>query len=146
MSGVAGSSGPGPDGPQTPFVRVGGEATIRPIVDHFVDRVFADRIVGFFFDGKDRDRVKQHEYEHAAAVLGAGIVYQGRPIRALHKAMPINAGHFRRRLALLKQEIERAGLPDDVAELWLEGQRRMERQITDGTDCAAPGRNDAAGR
>lgn len=116
---------------------------MRAIVDRFVDRMFADAIIGFLFAGKDAARVKQHEYEHAAAVLGAPVAYTGRPIPALHRALRINAGQFRRRLAILRQEIAREGLPDDVAELWLDGQRRMERQITDGTDCGPP---DAAGR
>lgn len=127
----------------TPFARAGGEPAVRAIVERFVDRMFADAIIGFLFAGKDAARVKQHEYEHAAAVLGAPVPYTGRPIPALHRAMRINAGQFRRRLALLRQQIAREGVPDDVAELWLDGQRRMERQITDGTDCGPP---DAPGR
>lgn len=122
----------------SPYERAGGETVVRAVVDAFVDRAFDDRIIGFLFAGKDRDRVKRHEFEHAAGVLGAAIPYQGRPIAPLHKAMRINAGQFRRRLALLKQQIEAANVPSDVLELWLDGQRRMESAITDGTDCAPP--------
>lgn len=125
----------------TPFERAGGEPVVRAVVDRFVDRMFDDRIIGFFFEGKDREGIKRHEYAHAAAVLGAGVPYEGRPIPSLHRALRINAGQFRRRLALLRQEIERAGIPADVQELWLDGQRRMERMITDGTDCAPPSRS-----
>ncbi|MFN7142192.1 MAG: truncated hemoglobin [Myxococcota bacterium] len=127
----------------TPFERAGGEAVVRAIVDRFVDRQFDDRIIGFLFSGKDRDRVKRHEYEHAAAALGAPVPYQGRPIPQLHRPMRINAGQFRRRLALLRQEIQAAGVPADIEEMWLEGQRRMERVITDGTDCGPPGSSHA---
>ena len=127
----------------TPFQRAGGEAVVRAIVDRFVDRQFEDRIIGFFFAGKDRARVREHEYEHAAGVLGAPVPYTGRPIPALHRPLRINAGQFRRRLALLKQEIDAAGVPADVAELWLDAQRRMEGRITDGTDCGPPGREHA---
>jgi truncated hemoglobin YjbI len=122
----------------TPFARAGGEPVVRAIVERFVDRQFDDRIIGFFFAGKDREEIKLREYEHAAGALGATVTYGGRPIPALHRPLRINAGQFRRRLALLRQEIERAAVPEDVAELWLEGQRRMERAITDGTDCAPP--------
>lgn len=122
----------------SPFERAGGEAVVRDIVERFVDRQFEDRIIGFFFTGKDREEIKRREYEHAAGALGAPVPYGGRPIPALHRPLRINAGQFRRRLALLRQEIERAGVPADIAELWLEGQRRMERAITDGTDCAPP--------
>lgn len=120
------------------FERAGGEAVVRAVVDRFVDRQFDDPIIGFFFAGKDRDRVKRHEYEHAAGVLGADVPYAGRPIPQLHRALRINAGQFRRRLALLRQELERAGVATDVAALWLDAQRRMERSITDGTDCGPP--------
>ncbi|MDP2305235.1 MAG: hypothetical protein Q8P18_04330 [Pseudomonadota bacterium] len=122
----------------TPFERAGGEPVVRGVVERFVARQFDDSIIGFLFAGKDRAAVTQHEYEHAAASLGAEIAYTGRPIAALHRPLRINSGQFRRRLALLKQEIERAGLPADLVEAWLEPQRRMERAITDGTDCAPP--------
>jgi truncated hemoglobin YjbI len=123
----------------TAFERAGGEPVVRAIVERFVDRQFDDRIIGFFFAGKDRARVVAHEYEHAAASLGAPVAYTGRPIPALHRPLRINAGQFRRRLALLRQEIEREGLPADIVETWLGAQRRMERAITDGTDCAPGG-------
>lgn len=119
----------------TPFEEAGGEVVVRAIVDRFVDRAFDDMIIGFFFTGRDRARVKQHEYEHAAGVLGAPVAYAGRPIVPLHRPLQINAGQFRRRLALLRQEIERAGVPSHVAAIWLAAQQAMERQITDGTDC-----------
>lgn len=124
----------------TPFEQAGGEPIVRGIVDRFVDRAFDDMIIGFLFAGKDRERIKKHEYEHAASVLGAEIAYTGQPIAPLHKALKINAGQFRRRLALLRQEIQRGGLPAEIEELWLASQRKMERQITDGTDCAPTSR------
>jgi hemoglobin len=120
----------------TSYERIGGEPVVRAIIERFVDRLFDDRIVGFLFAGKDRERVKRHELEHASMVLGAKLAYTGRPIPELHKALRINAGQFRRRLAILRQEIEAAGVPDDVRDAWLDAQRRMEARITDGTDCA----------
>jgi hemoglobin len=117
------------------FERAGGEPVVRAVVERFVDRVWDDPIIGFFFAGKDRARVKLHEYEHAATVLGGGSAYTGRPIAPLHRALKINAGQFRRRLAILRQELERAGVPQDVIDVWLAAQRAMEQQITDGTDC-----------
>ena len=123
----------------TAFERAGGEAVVRAVVDRFVDRAFDDRIIGFLFARSERARVKLHEYEHAAASLGADIAYTGRPIGATHRPLKINAGQFRRRLAILRQEIEAARVPPDIAELWLAAQRRLEAVITDGTDCAPAG-------
>lgn len=125
----------------TPWERVG-SATVQEVVDRFVDRMFDDFVIGFLFAGKDRERVKRHEYEHAARVLGGDVPYTGRPIPELHRPLRINGGQFRRRLALLRQELGRAGVPDDIGALWIEAQLRMQKQITDGTDCGAP---DAAG-
>lgn len=119
----------------TAFERAGGEPVVRAIVDAFVDRMVADPIIGFRFVGADPARIKQHEYEHAARALGATTPYTGRPIVPLHRPMRINGGQFRRRLALLRQQIERAGVPLDVVEDWLAEQRAMESRITDGTDC-----------
>lgn len=120
----------------TSFEIAGGEPVVRCIVNRFVDRVFDDVIIGFHFTGRDRAAVKQHEYEHAAGVLGAQVAYTGRPIVPLHRPMRINSGQFRRRLALLRQEIQRAGVPPEIEEQWLAAQRAMERLITDGTDCS----------
>lgn len=120
------------------FDRAGGEPVVRAVVQRFVDRMYEDRIIGFFFAGKDRERVARHEYEHAARVLGADVPYTGRPIPGLHRPLRINNGQFRRRLALLRQELGRAGIPEDICAVWIEAQERMQRMITDGTDCGAP--------
>lgn len=119
----------------TPFARVGGEDRVRAIVDRFVDRMAGDPIIGFFFAGKDLARVKVHEYEHAAAALGADVAYAGRPLVPLHRALRINGGQFRRRLALLRQELTAAAVPEDIAAAWLAEQLRLQDVMTDGTDC-----------
>lgn len=129
----------------TPYERIGGEPVVRGIIDRFVDRMFADLIIGFRFANADPVRVKQHEFEHAAQALGATLPYTGRPIAGLHRPMRINAGQFRRRLALLRQELERANLPPEVEAEWMKEQRRMEHAITDGTDCVL-GVDDAEAR
>lgn len=121
--------------PETAFDRIGGEPVVRPIIDRFVARIFEDRIIGFLFVGKDPARVRAHEYEHAAASLGASVPYTGRPIGALHRPFRINAGQFRRRLAILRQELERAGVPEELRMHWLTTQERLLPAITDGTDC-----------
>jgi truncated hemoglobin YjbI len=113
----------------------GGPETIARVTARFVDRCFEDRIIGFLFVGKDRTAIARHELAHTLRLLGADVPYEGRPVAALHRPMRINAGQFRRRLALLRQEILREGLSEDVAEAWLAPQRRMEAAITDGTDC-----------
>ncbi len=132
-TGVHGAEGPPSFG--TPFDAVGGEAVVRAIVDRFVDRCFEDRIIGFLFAGKDRERLKTHEYTHTAVSLGAAVAYEGRPVVPLHRPMRLNAGHFRRRLALLRQEILRASVSEDLAEAWLAPQRALEATMSEGRTC-----------
>ena len=119
----------------TAFLLAGGEPVVRGIVDRFVDRMSSDMIIGFFFAKADLSRVKQHEYEHAARALGGGEAYTGRPIVPLHRTLRINGGQFRRRLAMLRQELQAAGLPDEVITPWLDEQRALQAAMTDGTDC-----------
>ncbi len=125
------------------YAELGGEAVVGPIVDRFVLRCFEDRIIGYLFAGKDREAIQLHERAHTAKLLGAEVRYEGRPVVPLHRPMRIHAGHFRRRLALLRQEILRAGLSEAQAEAWLAPQLALEAAMTDGTDCG-PGASGAS--
>ncbi|MEZ4319759.1 MAG: hypothetical protein R3F61_19750 [Myxococcota bacterium] len=114
------------------------EPTLAAVVETFVDRMFRDLIIGFRFDGKDQARVTAHELELARKhVLGTGS-YTGRPIGPLHRAMRINAGQFRRRLALLRTVLEEHQVDPAVIAAWIEHDRKLEPALTDGTDCILP--------
>jgi truncated hemoglobin YjbI len=119
----------------TRFEQLGGEVVLRRIIDRFVDRAFDDFIIGFFFAGKDRDRIKTHEYEHAAAVLGCTLPYTGRALVPLHQGLKINGGQFRRRLAILRQELEAAGVAPEIMQHWLDKDSALQNLFIDGTDC-----------
>lgn len=105
------------------------------LIDVFVDRMAADLIIGFRFEGKDLERVKRHELELARKHLTGEGSYAGRPIGPLHRAMKINAGQFRRRLAILRTVLREQGVDDEVIERWVAHDQALERAITDGTDC-----------
>ncbi|HUF42134.1 MAG TPA: group 1 truncated hemoglobin, partial [Verrucomicrobiae bacterium] len=60
------------------YDKLGGEVKLRAIIDTFIDRVFDDRMIGFFFRNADRARIKEMEYQLAANYLGAGVEYRGR--------------------------------------------------------------------
>ena len=49
-----------------------------------------------------------------AAHLGAPIEYSGRTLSEAHRAHPIMGGQFARRLMILKQTLEEAGVPEHV--------------------------------
>ncbi len=119
----------------TDFERLGGEPVLRVIVTEFVNRVYADSIIGFFFQGKDRDRIIEKELEHAIAHLGGPQVYSGRPLERVHQPLRINAGQFRRRLAILRKVLAEQGADEESARRWLEHDSALLDQISSGGDC-----------
>ena len=132
----------------TLFEELGGEPVLRSIIARFVDRMFDDAMIGFFFRKADRQRVKDKEYELAAAHLGAPVEYTGRPIQAVHAVHPIMGGQFARRLTLLRQTLEEAGAPPVVIEHWLSHTESLRAQVTRDAsgECVGPPPQRSAGR
>jgi hemoglobin len=112
------------------FDQLGGEPVLRRIIDRFIDRVFDDPMIGFFFRNASRERVKAKEYEFAARHLGADLPYTGRPIRDAHAAHPIMGGQFNRRLQILKETLEEAGVPAGVRDHWIRHTEQLRSQVT----------------
>ncbi len=123
----------------TLFDDLGGEPALRRIVDRFVDRIFDDIMIGFFFRNAQRERIKQKEYEHAAEHLGAGTAYTGRPLDEAHRAHRIMGGQFARRLVILRETLDEAGAPEHVKQHWLAHTEALRPFITAdaGGECKA---------
>ena len=119
---------------QSLFERLGGEEKVRAIVDAFIDRVFADRMIGFFFRDADRKRIKELEYQLAAGFLGADVEYQGRPLHLVHAKHPIMGGHFARRRQILKETLEAFDVPPVIQEAWLAHTDSLRPLITPEAD------------
>ena len=115
------------------FDELGGEEALRRIIDRFVDRVFDDPMIGFFFRNASRQRVKEKEYEFAARHLGADVPYTGRPLRDAHAAHPIMGGQFNRRLQILKDTLAEMHVPDAVRAHWIDNTEKLRAQITGDT-------------
>ena len=118
------------------FDHLGGEEKVRAIVDTFIDRVFADRMIGFLFRDADRRRIKEFEYQLAAKFLGANVKYQGRPLHLVHSKHPIMGGHFARRRQILKETLEEYDVPAFVQEAWLKHTDSLRPLITPEADSA----------
>ena len=114
----------------TLFDELGGEPVLRRIIDRFVDRVFDDVMIGFFFRNASRERIKAKEYEFAAHHLGAAIEYTGRPLAAAHGRHPIMGGQFMRRLQILKETLEEFSVPERVREHWIRHTEELRPLIT----------------
>jgi hemoglobin len=122
-----------PTGNTTHFEQLG-EATVRAIIVDFYERVFADVMIGFMFEGVDRERLVQREYEFSARHLGADVVYTGRTMRAAHAKHPIRRGHFQRRNVIFEETLRAHDVPAPIREAWMRKLRALESVVlnTDG--------------
>ncbi len=122
---------------ETLFEQLGGEARLRQIIDAFIDQVFEDRMIGFFFRGADKKRIKEMEYQLTARFLGADVEYQGRPLKEAHAKHPIMGGQFARRLQILRETLDSFAVPENVRQAWLEHTESLRPLITKdrGSDC-----------
>jgi truncated hemoglobin YjbI len=124
------------------FDQLGGEPVLRSIIGRFVDRMFADPMIGFFFRKADRQRIKDKEYELAAQHLGAPVAYTGRPLQQAHAAHPIMGGQFARRLEILRQTLTEAGASEAVVAHFIahaEGLRSTITRDASGECVGGPG-------
>jgi hemoglobin len=119
------------------FEQLGGEDKLKEIISAFIDRVFEDRMIGFFFHKADKKRIKELEYQLAANLLGADVVYQGLPLDKVHAKHPIMGGHFARRRQILKETLESHRVPEVIQEVWLQHTDALRPLITAqaGSDC-----------
>ena len=102
------------DDPKSLFERLGGAVKLREIINVFIDRVFADRMIGFFFRNADRARIKEMEYQLVAEFLGADVKYSGRPLGNVHGNHPIMGGHFARRRQIFKETLEQFQVAEEI--------------------------------
>jgi len=116
------------------YEQLGGEPGLRAIIDEFVERVFADIMIGFFFRNADKQRIKDKEFEFAAAFLGGPQRYSGQPLRQAHAKHPIMGGQFARRKKILEEVLIEKGVPAPVIETWLAHTEQLRGQITGDPD------------
>lgn len=121
----------------TLYEQLGGEERLRKIIDAFIDRVFDDRMIGFFFRHADRQRLKEMEFQFTARFLGAEVEYRGRPLDQVHAKHPIMGGQFARRAQILRETLEIFLVPEPVREAWLAHTESLRPLITQdaGSDC-----------
>ena len=119
---------------------MGGVDALRPVISDFIDRVVNDVMIGFHFNGVDRDVLKQRELEFTARALGGDLPYSGRGMRQAHAQHPILPGQFYRRLTILRETLEAHGVPAPVRDAILLHTERLRGQIVQSMDACSPPR------
>lgn len=115
----------------TLFDQIGAEP-LRAVITDFYDRVFADVMIGYMFEGKDRQRLIDKEWELTARFLGGEARYTGQPIREIHAPLKIFGGHFDRRLQILKNTLRDHQVDPAIAEAWIDHQLALRDQVVAG--------------
>ena len=116
-----------------------GEQKLRDVISDFVDSVYADTMIGFFFDNFDKDRLKRHEFQFTARALGADLPYEGRPIRTAHAKHPIMGGQFNRRITLLREALQAHSVAAEIVDHLVAHTEKLRPLVTaqPGSECVA---------
>ncbi|MFO0723294.1 MAG: group 1 truncated hemoglobin [Myxococcota bacterium] len=107
------------------------EAALRA----FYASVYADPMIGFYFEGVDQERLIARETELVATLLGsAAQPYRGRTMQGAHARHRILSGHFDRRMVLLERALDQQGIAGEARRRWLEHAASLRQEIVGG-DC-----------
>lgn len=106
------------------------ERLLQKVVSDFYDLMFADVMIGYMFEGKNKQRLIQKELELALEILGEKGKYTGRNLKNLHQPLKIQGGQFDRRLVLLRKAIEKNHLPEEIKQKWLEHTESLRHEVT----------------
>ncbi len=108
---------------------VGGEAGLRSVLTSLYDRLFDDVMIGFFFAGKDKAKLIEHQLWFTARFLGGPSKYEGRSLPDAHAALPILPGHFDRRHHMLREVLEAHHVPPAVTAEWLRVDQSLRHAV-----------------
>lgn len=100
---------------------------IKKIVRSFYEEAFQDPMIGYFFFDKDLDDLVAKQISFVCVLLGDRTAsYKGKSLSDAHKGLGIRLPHFKRRMVLLREAMENAGLSSDLAAQWLAKEQMLK--------------------
>jgi len=111
------------------YDEIGGEEGLRRVLVALYDRLFEDTMIGFFFAGKDKAELVEHQLWFTARFLGGPNRYAGRSLPDAHAALPILPGHFARRHQILSEVLEAHHVPEAVRAEWLRVDQSLRHAV-----------------
>ncbi len=112
------------------------EDEVRRCLHALYTRMRADRMVGFFFEGRDVDALVDAQVSLVIAVLGGPAKYTGTPLPEAHRSLPLLPGHFDRRHTLLREVLAEQGVDEKVNAAWLEADAAWKKTILGAGEAA----------
>jgi truncated hemoglobin YjbI len=102
------------------YQKIGSEQKVLEIVRDFYGRMSRDILVGFFFDGRDVEKIAAGQTTFLLRAMGARPSYEGKPPAQAHDELPpILSGHFNRRLRILQDTLRDHGLNEEEQHVWM---------------------------
>ena len=111
------------------FDDAGGEEGLRRVLRSLYDRLFDDAMIGFFFAGRDKAKLIEHQLWFTARFLGGPSRYEGRSLPDVHAPFPILPAHFDRRHQILREVLDAEGVPESVKNEWLRVDASLKHAI-----------------
>jgi len=114
---------------QSLFDALGGLPTFQKVHKIFYDKIYAHEWLKEFFVGHDQQVIEDRQTAFMALKMGGKVEYPGRELPLAHRHMYITRELFDLRSSILKESLQEAGVPDDLAEQWLRIDNTFFRQI-----------------
>lgn len=76
------------------YAKLGGQLSIRKVVDDLYQRVLADADLASYFRHVDMGMLRRHQYELLATVTGGPVQYTGQEMAVAHAGRGISATHY----------------------------------------------------
>ena len=76
------------------YQKLGGEATLKHVVNSLYQKILADKFLAPVFVPYDMNRLKRSQVEFFAQALGGGSTYYGRDMGTAHAHLNLTNRHF----------------------------------------------------
>lgn len=120
--------------PETLYEKLGGELTIKKVVEVFYDRVLADPQLAPVFEGKDLNRLKRHQALFISQALGGPKEYDGREMKEAHQGLEITPAQFDSVAGHLKETLVTFGVSAEDVDTILTTIGSLKDQIVSAPD------------
>ena len=112
------------------FKKIGEEPGLIKILTQFYQLQSQDVLIGFFFAGKDLEKIAHTQASFLMRAWGISKNYSGKGPAQAHSELPkILKGHFDRRLELLKQTLADANLSHDEINTWVSFENKFRTVV-----------------
>lgn len=103
---------------ETLFYKLGGNSSIRAVVNEFYDRMMNDPKVSGVFKDVDLVALRKHQAEFIAYALGGPVKYESNTLQEAHKGFNITESQYETTIRHLNASLRKLNVElDDIAKI-----------------------------